>query len=82
MSKYDPASIADFPAKSGGWFRVRVPRHALAAKFVVQSSYIHDPSGFSIGTGPHGARVVEVIFHARSGAPVNGDHPQGPPRDM
>ena len=66
-------------AKSGGWFRVRVPRHALAAKFVVQSSYIHDPSGLSIGTGPHGACVVEVTFQTRWGAPVNRDHPQGPP---
>ena len=68
--------------KVGGGFEFGIPRHAPAAKFVVQSSYIHDPSGLSIGTGPRGACVIEVTFRTRWGAPVNRCHPQGPPMDV
>jgi hypothetical protein len=65
--------------KKWGWFRVRIPRHAPAAKFVVESSYIHDPSTLAIGTGAHCACVVEVTFQAKVWGAIEPGPPPGPP---
>ena len=57
---------------------MRLPRRAVGSKFVVLSSYTRTPTTMDIATGPHGARVYEVVLQGRWGAPVDRYEPGDP----